>query len=92
MIELQVWKAARNSDLAEGRGYEILIGYFKYEDDAKLAAKGWGVMGVGDGNVAPVTLRVYDSLGEFSENETELLKNSALAKLTHQEKQALGLI
>jgi len=84
-----IYVAERNLDLTEGRGPIIAIGYFRTITDARLAAKGWGVQGVGDGIVRPTIL--YDSFVEFKLDETEKIKACALAKLTDEEKEALGL-
>lgn len=43
--------ATRNSDLTEGRGQTVIIGFFMEEEDAVAAVKGQGTMGVGDGRV-----------------------------------------
>lgn len=50
-ILFQVFVAQVNSDQTEGRGGMRDKDHFDNENDAYLAVKGQGVMGVGDGNV-----------------------------------------
>lgn len=42
-------------------------------------------------NVRPVTITVFDSLQEVADNSVAKLRKSAWAKLSPQERQALGL-
>jgi hypothetical protein len=89
-LRYKVFLAKRNSDLTEGRGQDVIIAAFSKESDASLAARGWGVMGVGNGTVEWLT--VYNSYGEYLDKEKAELRASALAKLSHEEKIALGLL
>lgn len=83
----QIWGARVNSDLTEGRGPMNIVGYYRHKPDALKRVQGWGVQGVGDGDVIPI--QVWDS---FEENERlTILAKSGLSKLTPQEKEALGL-
>lgn len=84
-----VYQAQRNTDLTEGRGHNVEIATFATEDAAKQAAHGWGVMGYGDGDVVPIT--VYDSFEEYANKDKESVRQTALAKLTRNERRALGL-
>lgn len=50
-----IYEATQNSDLTEGRGHDVTVGYFDHVEKAVLAIKGKGVMGVGDGDVWEIT-------------------------------------
>lgn len=94
MVLTGYFEAYTNSDLTEGRGGDVHIGYFRYEDDAKKAVKGRGVWGT-DASVRMVqdkTIRVFESYEEFTTVQTSDLKTKALNKLTVEEKKALGLL
>jgi hypothetical protein len=84
-----IWAARRNADSTEGRGPMIVIGMFEDQQAATRAASGWGVMGVGDGDVEPMI--VYESFREYNDEKTKELKNKALAKLTREDREVLGL-
>jgi hypothetical protein len=83
----------------EGRGSDVVIGFFKELEHAKLAAKGQCVMGR-DGDIASITVPVIytqdgifmigDKVRERYVDPAEIRKN-ALSKLTEEEKLALGL-
>jgi len=75
-------------DLTEGKGGMVVIGYFLNQADALYATKGWGVMGYGDGEVKELNL--YSSVEDWEKHEKLKLKASALAKLTLEERKALG--
>lgn len=96
-----VYKVVTNSDLIEGRGVRVVTGIFSSHGQAVLAAKGAGVMGT-DAEVVMERLDVFEHtmtgerfvlgervLAEFV-NPQEI-KKRALAKLTDEEKEALGL-
>ena len=89
MATTTVFLAQRNSDMTEGRGPMVTIAAFTTEKDATLAAKGQGVMGVGDGEVR--SLKVYGSFSEYLTDKNDALRVQALKKLTPEEKRALGL-
>ena len=84
-----VYAAMKCSDLTEGRGPMITIGTFWNKYDAAEAARGWGVMGVGDGEVREI--KVYDSWTEFKKLELEDVRQKALSKLTDEERMVLGI-
>lgn len=90
--EYEVWEAYTNSDLTEGRGHKVTIGYFQHKQDALLAAQGQRVMGT-NANVkqTTVTVTIYESWEEYKQDCIEHTKQAALAKLTRLERQALGL-
>ena len=81
--------ARRNSDLTEGRGPMMIIAAFLNREDAVKAAKGWGVMGLGDGQVDPFI--VFDSFEEFEDINDKTLRRTALEKLSSEERRVLGL-
>ena len=85
-----IYEALKNSDLTEGRGPMVRIACFTYRIDAEKAAKGWGVMGGGDGEVKEV--QVYTTFKEFDEATMSDERRKALNKLSYREKQILGLL
>lgn len=88
----QAFAAITNSDLTEGRGREVIIGYFLLESDAKKAARGQGVMGT-DGDVRPrmVDVKIYETYFEYELDVMEHKRREALSKLTADERRLLGL-
>lgn len=84
-----VWLALKNADMTEGRGPMVTIAAFNEQRDATRAVTGWGVMGVGDGDVEP--LLVYDSFNEYNEKKLMERRNKALAKLTREDREVLGI-
>lgn len=88
----EVFGAWRNSDLTEGKGYDILIGYFLKQEDAQRAAHKAGVMGA-DGTVKQEQLRVvvFENFGEYENERKADARKRALAKLTQEERILLGL-
>jgi len=91
MKQLDVYEVLENADNIEGRGPMLHVAYFTHHIDANRASSGRGVMGVGDGDVKKKTLTIFESFAEYSDNVTEKLRKSALNKLSHEEKVALGL-
>lgn len=100
--ELTLYKVTTNSDTTEGRGATILIGWFIHEDVARKAARGQGVMGT-DANVGPLRVKVAKTPGKKGKmyllgdevstryEDPAEVRARALAKLTDEEKAALGL-
>lgn len=84
-----IYRAERNQDQTEGRGPMVPIAYFFHKTDAQRAAKGHGVMGVGDGDV--VQVKVYESFDDWGEGRRIELRERALSKLTPEERKALGV-
>lgn len=84
-----IYEASCNSDSIEGRGYKVTIGYFEDEADAKHAVEGLGPMGMSDGDVYECVL--FKSFKEFEEWKNGETRRKALAKLTREERVALGL-
>ena len=89
----EIYEVRCNEDSIEGRGRTITVALFSNEGAALLAAKGLGPMGASDGEVR--TTIVWDDYAEYIEYEArdkeESLKAHALAKLTNEERAALGL-
>jgi len=84
-----IYLARENMDQTEGRGPMITIAAFEEEKDAKKAVKGRGVMGYGDGAVAP--LKVYSNFEDWKHGKMTEAKRTALEKLTEEEREALGV-
>lgn len=81
-----------NSDTNEGRGPDVLVGYFTHAADAKRAVKGkdgWGR----DGRVKPVneTITICESYEDYEVLIAKNTKERALNKLSPEEKKILGL-
>lgn len=104
--EYRAYKAQGDTDTTEGRGPLRTIGWYLNEQLAKLAAKGQGVFGA-DGYVSPeiVNVIVYidpdtgesvvRKLGELLQQQQfeddDEVRARALAKLSAEERRALGL-
>jgi hypothetical protein len=83
---LKVWAARINSDLTEGRGPMVAVGYYKTEDSALRRVEGQSTQGT-DGEAIPVI--VWDNLEE--EKAYGATRERALAKLTAEERKVLGI-
>lgn len=92
-IYRNVWESYTNSDLTEGRGAHVHIGYFLSKKDAERAGVGQGVMGTDARvrQVGEVSLIVYETFDEFLAIQKEEKRQQALAKLTQEERELLGL-
>ncbi len=92
MIKYKVYEVTVNSDMTEGRGPMRHLAFFTDQNDAELAGEPHKIMGVGKGHsVKFKELRIYQSLNEYTERTAYSLRKSALAKLTDDEKRALGI-
>lgn len=91
-LKINAYEAYTNSDLTEGRGRDVHIGYFEQEADAKRASQGKGVMG-SDAWVRKVSkeIFVFENYQEFEQRENEETRQRALNKLTVAERRSLGL-
>lgn len=78
--------AACNSDLTEGRGHTVAMGFYEWEEDAVAAVKGMGVMGVGDGEVYRFTYseRVNSRPGVDRSKKTDLFSRDTLVYGYHK--------
>ncbi len=94
---LTVYHVTTNTDLTEGRGGTVTIGYFLDEGIAKRAAKGEGVMG-GDARIEQqqvTTVRILDRVFlvgkeiHLSYDPPREVRARAIAKLTPEERRAL---
>ena len=76
---------------ADGWGERTYIGTFARREDAERAAKGQSGWGHSDGYVSSYT--VYDDWNDWEMNGPGRpgIRRQALAKLTSEEKEALGL-
>lgn len=88
MSENLIWAAREEIDKTEGKGGSRAFAYFKKKEDAQQAAKNKGVWGQ-DGEVEPIY--VHSSLAEWQAHINQELRQRALAKLTEEEKRALGV-
>lgn len=87
------YEAYTNSDLTEGRGRDVHIGYFVHESDARKAVKKKGVMGTdADTRKVDKEILLFETYEEFETIKTNDLRKKALNKLSYDEKKALGLI
>lgn len=89
----EVWEASYNSDSTEGRGRQIIAGYFIHKADAEAAVKNLGVMGTpGDVRKIPTpSFTIFESLEEYHAGNREEIRQKALRKLTAEEIEALDL-
>jgi len=79
---------------ADDRGwYNTDIGAFMNHSDAVAASKGVvdGYGGRKDGRVVEVEQVIYENLAEFESGKNSELRKAALAKLSKDERDALGV-
>jgi hypothetical protein len=94
-----ICEISKNSDETEGRGPMKPIKYIKDRDEAikyiEAQPDAWGRerewKGDRYGDFQLGTIPVFESLAEIEDYEPVDLKSQALAKLTPEEKRALGL-
>lgn len=102
MKTLKLWACQANRDQTEGRGPMYDVCYASTKDTAiKIVTnptfyKNYGVMGCApfDGGKYDVVERemvVYDNIGEYLEGIKNQAVQTALNKLTKEEKELLGL-
>lgn len=91
-FDIEGFEVLTNSDLTEGRGHRVHVCYTSTRALAEEIAKGKGVMGT-DADVVPMskTIKVFDTMDEWNNNTKEAIREKALAKLTKEEREALGL-
>lgn len=93
LFKEECYEAFTNSDLNEGRGSKVTIGYFKKSTDAERAVKGKGVMGTdGDVKYTTLTVKVFENYQEYTAENVIRTREIALSKLTKEEKLVLGLL
>jgi hypothetical protein len=87
----EIWTAMQNADLTEGRGPMVAKGYFFDKSVAERVALTLpGVMGIGNG-VVDGPVKVYDNYAEWAGEHFAKARATGLAKLTTEERRALGL-
>jgi hypothetical protein len=93
--ETIIYVVYENSDLVEGKGCEVIIGYFSNYDVAKYvkdhedkevfrSTHGKGIIEIKVNNAR--------SVEEYLNSKNNAIRERALSKLTEDEKKALGLI
>jgi len=101
MQVIKCYEVIGNTDTTEGRGPMIVAARFSSREAAekfvrsKAYAK-WCVMGIQNAaydlnNIRESTIIIMDSVDEITLQTAEALKANALAKLTKEERAALGL-
>jgi hypothetical protein len=91
-IEIKGYKVIGNTDSIEGRGTSFDIAYTSNQTTANKIAKGRGVFGANaDVQAFTKTYTLYETFEQFEEDRVNGVKVKALAKLTDEDKKALGL-
>lgn len=91
-FHLNCYEAYTNSDLTEGRGVAVHIGYFTDEDAAIRAAEHKGPMGTSAWvRQVDKVIKVFEDFGEFEKEQRNEARARGLSKLTQEEREALGL-
>ncbi|AXH59717.1 hypothetical protein [Pseudomonas amygdali] len=103
MSTQELYAITYNSDGTEGRGREVTLGYTRSRavadeivSDPRFAK--YCVMGVHNPesckkyNVQRANVVIFESASDLWRKEDDALRESALKKLTHQEREALGLV
>jgi len=102
MITQELYAITYNSDLTEGRGYPITLGFAKSEALAKAIVSDprfgrYCCMGFHNAqdcqkyNVSPKSVLIFESVEEPFDLEKQKIRDKALAKLTSEERELLGL-
>ena len=101
METLELTQITGNSDTTEGRGPTIVKGYARNAEIAHAIVRDkryarYCVMGVQTTNdykymTVPVTIRIFESVEDFFHNSKEEIRKRALAKLSADEREALGV-
>lgn len=101
MQTIKCFEVLGNTDTTEGRTPKKVVAYFSTREEAikyvkSPAYRKWCVMGVQCNddivyNISEVTLTILDTASEIEQAEREQIKIRALAKLTKEERAALGL-
>ncbi len=85
----KIYVAKYDSDLTEGRGPWCIAGYFTTPEAAEKAVSHYTYMGGQEAwAVEPATL--FDSFAEYSKDSQERARKSILARLTIEERRAIG--
>lgn len=100
MQEFKCYEVMGNTDTTEGRGPMKVVARFKTRTVVEMYVKSksyarWCVMGYQSANdtrnIKETTIMILDSMDELDEVRKNNLRESGLAKLTKEEKEALGL-
>ena len=100
MKEIECYELLANTDRTEGRGGTEVVGRFVHYSDALSVNndprfyKEYGVMGSKSDpkyNIRKANIVIFDSNEDFFNMKKEYLKERALAKLTAEERNLLGL-
>ena len=101
MQTIKCFEVMGNTDTTEGRGPMKVVARFSNYDEAVKYVKStayykqWCVMGCQSTtdirNTRETAITILDTVEELGQMRTEALKASALAKLTAEERQALGV-
>lgn len=98
---LKLFAFTSNSDTVEGRGHTITHGYTREKSLAEAIVRDtryarYCTMGVQQSDdykymVRETNIRIYSSVDEYFENTPEARKARALAKLSDEDIEALGI-
>lgn len=98
---MNLFAVTTNSDLTEGRGRTIIKGYFRDKELAMATVNDkrysrYCVMGVQDPHYAKymvqdAAIHIYSSVEDFFTNTVEDRRKAAIAKLTDDDLDALGI-
>jgi len=102
MIAQEMFAITYNADQTEGRGHEITLGYTQTQELAEAIVadprfKRYCVMGFHNPadcikyNVRPKSVLIFEAIDDPYNLEKQKLRERALAKLSKEERQALGL-
>lgn len=100
MQEIKCFEVLGHTDTTEGRGPMKVVARFKTREAASAYVRSksyakWCVMGFQNltydiQNIRENTILILDSMDELEEMRVSNLRQSALSKLTKEEKEALG--
>ena len=100
MQVIKCFEVMGHTDTTEGRGQMKVVARFSDKGEATKFIKSkvyskWCVMGYQSNtdlnNIREATITIMDTIEEYQQSETEMLKAKTMAKLSVEERQALGL-
>lgn len=92
--KITIYSVYEPMDTIEGRGGNRILGHFMYREVAEHVLREYatGVMGSKSGTgIHEIEVNVSESVFDYEDSRKEKVRKSALAKLTEEEKKALGL-
>lgn len=92
--KITIYSVYEPIDTIEGRGGNRILGHFIYREVAEhvLSEYATGVMGSKSGTgIHEIEVDVSESVFDYEDSRKEKVRKSALAKLTEEERKALGL-